>query len=397
MNWLVAWSVVSIPVSLSLASESPMSRDRVLRPGNPDEAGMSDNCLNQAVRILSEETQSGRVLATSILVARAGSVVLQRGFGKLCPKPDAPFATPDTIYFVASITKPFTAAALMRLVDRGLICLSDPVQKYLPEFQGPERQRVRVQDLLSHTSGLPDMLPENLELRRAHAPLSEFVKHTMTTPLLYAPGTSFGYQSMGILLAAEIVERVSHSPLRELEKKELFEPLGMKDSMLGLGGRSVDSTAWCQGRPTYAANEEDQELFGPNSLYWRDLGHPWGGMHSSTVDLAVFLQMFLNGGIYGGKRILSVAAVEAMTSNQNMSINSPWGLGWGLKNSLVHNCFGDVSSERTFGHLGATGTVAWADPTRDLLCIILTTRPIDEDNGSLLRRVSNLVASAAQQ
>jgi CubicO group peptidase (beta-lactamase class C family) len=219
----------------------------------------------------------------------------------------------------------------------------------------------------------------------------------MTTPLLYEPGTSFSYQSMGILLAAEIVERLSHSSLRELEKKELFEPLGMKDSMLGLGGRSIDSTAWCQGRPTYATNERDQELFGPNSLYWRDFGHPWGGMHSSAVDLAVFLQMFLNGGIYGGKRILSVAAVEAMTSNQNRSINSPWGLGWGLKNSPVHSCFGDVSSERTFGHLGATGTVAWADSARDLLCIILTTRPIDVDSSSLLRRVSNLVASAAQQ
>jgi CubicO group peptidase (beta-lactamase class C family) len=397
LSSLVALSFVSIPVLLSLAREDPKLQNRTLRPGKPDEAGMSATRLDQASQILDEETASGRVLAASILVARHGSVVLQRGFGRVSPDSAAPPAKADTIYFLASITKPFTAAALMLLAERGLVGLTDPAQKYLPEFQGPERERVRVQDLLSHTSGLPDMLPENLQLRRDHAPLSEFVKHAMTTPLLYTPRTAFGYQSMGTLLAAAIVERLSHSALRDFEKKEFFDPLGMKDSALGLGGRSIGDTAWCQGRPTYAQNEEDQKLFGPNSCYWRDLGHPWGGMHSSAVDLGVFLQMFLNGGTYAGRRILSLASVEAMTSDQNHGVNAPWGLGWGLKQSRIYNYFGDLSSDRTFGHVGATGTVAWADLNRDVLCVILTTRPIDEDSGFLLRRVSNMVASAVEQ
>ena len=94
----------------------------------------------------------------------------------------------------------------------------------------------------------------------------------------------------------------------------------MNDTALGLGGRPIQSTAWCQGYPTYAQSEEDQMVFGPNSLYWRDLGHPWGGMLSTTVDLGVFLQMFLNGGVYGGKQILSAASVEAMTSDQNLAL-----------------------------------------------------------------------------
>ena len=397
LSSLVALSFVSIPVLLGLAREGPTPQDRALKPGNPEEVGMSASRLDQAVQILDEETVNGRVVAASILVARRGSVVLQRGFGKLSPDPEAPPAKPNTIYFLASITKPFTAAALMLLVERGLVCLSDPVQKYLPEFQGPEREKIRVQDLLTHTSGLPDMLPENLQLRRAHAPLSEFVKHAMTTPLLYAPGTGFGYQSMGTLLAAEIVERLTRSPLRSFEKKEFFGPLGMKDSALGLGGRSIGTTAWCQGSPTYAQNEQDQRLFGPNSSYWRDLGHPWGGMHSSAVDLGIFLQMFLNNGTYGGQRILSAASVETMTSDQNHGIGAPWGLGWGLKQSRIYNYFGDLSSDRTFGHVGATGTVAWADANREVLCVILTTRPIDEDNGFLLRRISNVVASAVEQ
>jgi len=264
----------------------------------------------------------------------------------------------------------------------------------MPEFQGEDKEKVRVQDLLTHTSGLPDMLPENLELRRSRVPLKQFVGHVAKTPLLYAPRTSFGYQSMGILLAGEIVERLTRSSLRDFERREFFGPLGMNDTALGLGGRLIRSTAWCQGRPTYAQSEEDQMVFGPNSVYWRDLGHPWGGMHSNTIDLGIFLQMFLNGGVYGGKQILSPASVEAMTSDQNRAIASPWGIGWCLKHSPVHSCFGESSSTRTFGHLGATGTVAWADPAQDLLCVILTTRPIDEDNGSLLRRVSNMVAEA---
>ena len=138
------------------------------------------------------------------------------------------------------------------------------------------------------------MLPENTELRRANAPLSKFVEGTFKTPLLYPPGTSFRYQSMGTLLAGEIVERISGMRLRDFEKKEIFEPLGMKQSSLGLGSMQIPDTveAWTSPK----GDPQDNERFGPNSKYWRDMGHPWGGMHSTTRDLAVLLQTFLNGG-----------------------------------------------------------------------------------------------------
>jgi len=383
--------------SLGFANGYAEARERILKSGQPEEAGMSATRLQQAAQILEEETRSGRVLAASILVARHGIIVLHRGSGKLSPDPASPPAKPDTVYLVASITKPVTASALMLLVERGMVCLSDPVQKYLQEFQGPEREKVRVQDVLSHVSGLPDMLPENAELRRAHAPLSEFVKRAMITPLLFTPRISFSYQSMGILLAAEIVERLTRTPLREFETKELFDPLGMNTTTLGLGGRAIADTAWCQGSPSYEANIDDQKRFGANSAYWRNMGHPWGGMHSTAGDLAIFLQTFLNEGVYKGQRVLSAPTVKAMTADQNPGINAPWGLGWALKRSRVWNFFGDLCSERTFGHVGATGTVAWADPDRDLLCVILTTRPASEDNGFLLRRVSNVVQSAIEK
>ena len=174
------------------------------------------------------------------------------------------------------------------------------------------------------------MLPQNTELRRAHAPLSEFVKGAFTTPLLYKPRTDFSYQSMGTLLAGEIVERVSGQKLRDFQKKEIFDVLGMKDSSLGMGGRRIADTVLCQ-----TGTGPDVVRFGPNSEYWRDMGHPWGGMHSTVTDLAVLLQTFLNGGTYNGKRLLSPTTVARMTSDQNGALQKPWGLGWGLATSPV--------------------------------------------------------------
>lgn len=354
----------------------------VLSPADPASVGMSGEQLARAAALLEAETRSGRVQAASLLVARDGKVVLHKGFGK---------AQPDTIFLLASITKPVTACTLMLLVERGQVSLADPVQRYLPEFTGGARAEVRVRDLLSHSSGMPDMLPENIELRRANAPLSEFVRAACRTPLLYRPRTGFQYQSMGILLAAEIVERITKMRLRDLEKREIFDRLGMQNSFLGMGGRKIEDTAWCQ---TSGSHPEDERRFGANSPYWRDMGHPWGGMHSTTTDLAVLLQTFLNGGSYGEVRLFSPATVAAMTRDQNEGLHAPWGLGWGLATSRVWAYFGDLASPRAFGHSGATGTVAWADPERRLLCVILTTRPSGEDGGRLLRLVSNAVSAA---
>lgn len=342
-------------------------------------AGMSRERLDAASGLLAAEVLSGRVHAASMLVARRGRVVLHQGFGAL----------PDAVYLLASISKPVNAVALMLLVERGLVLLDAPAVRYLPELQGADRSCMRVRDLLTHTSGLPDMLPENITLRRAHAPLTAFVQATFTTPLLYQPQTGFSYQSMGTLLAGEIVERVSGQPLRVFQQREIFDVLGMEDSSLGLGGRQVADTVWCQ-----TGEGPDVDRFGANSVYWRDMGHPWGGMHSTVSDLAILLQTFLDGGLCGSKRLLLPTTVAQMTSDQNTAIGQPWGLGWGLATSPVWVYCGEKVSARTFGHSGATGTVAWADPQSQVLAVILTTRPTAEDDGRLLCAVSDAVADS---
>ncbi len=174
--------------------------------------------LEEAVGIIQEQTASQQ-LSAATLVVHHQSGVESRAFGKAL--------NTDAVFLLASLTKPMTASALMILVDRKQVSLTDRVQKFIPEFRGDGREQVLVKHLLTHTSGLPDMLPNNEALRKQHAPLSEFVAFTCRTPLLFVPGSEWRYQSMGILLAGEIVSRVSREPLPDFLREHVYRPLGM--------------------------------------------------------------------------------------------------------------------------------------------------------------------------
>jgi beta-lactamase class C len=234
---------------------------------------------------------------------------------------------------------------------------------------------VTVQHLLTHTSGLPDMLPENIELRRRHAPLADFVAGTCKTPLLFRPGSKVSYQSMGILLAAEIAQRITKAPFREFLRREVFLPLGMRQTSLGLGGGRVEDTAQCQ--------VESKDDWNWNSPYWRDLGAPWGGVHSTAADISKFLNSFLRPNGLVLKRDTAVS----MITNHTPGLNETWGLGW----KLEPGAFGHGCSPRTFGHYGATGTVGWADPETGTRCVLLTTWPAEQSQERLLVPVSEAV------
>jgi CubicO group peptidase (beta-lactamase class C family) len=324
--------------------------------------------VDEAIGLVNAQVESGAVQAASLHVCQ-GKQMVDRAFGAA--------KTPDAVFLLASISKPMTASAVMLLSDRGQLSLEEPVRKYIPEFRGGDKDRVLVKHLLTHTSGLPDMLPENDALRQRHAPLKDFVAGTCATPLLFPPGTQVRYQSMGVLLAGEIVERVTRRGLPEFLREEIYRPLGMKDTSLGLGGRDLRATMQCQ-----VPEHTDWDW---NSEYWRNLGSPWGGAHATAADIGRFLRYFVN----PEPAVLKRSTVTAMITNQNAGLNQARGIGWDLTRG-----FGKHSSARTFGHGGSTGTLAWMDPEKDLSFVLLTTKPAAVSNRTLLSPVADVVSES---
>lgn len=327
--------------------------------------------IERAVETIRQSTASGDV-AAAVLHIQQGNRIVHHHFGAA--------QSPDTVFLLASISKPITAAAVMVLFDLEKLALEDPVSKHIPEFRGGDRALVTVKHLLTHTSGLPDMLPENEQLRKRHAPLSDFVSATCRTPLLFRPGTEVRYQSMGILLAAEIVERITRSPLRMFLRRTVFDPLDMKNSSLGLGGRKLESLAQCQVGGNHDWNW--------NSPYWRDLGAPWGGVHSTAADVASFVRFFFE----PAGHVVRKSTASLMTAVQTEGLAERWGLGW----MRQPGTFGKQCSDATYGHHGSTGTVAWLDPSTGTSMVLLTTKPADRSRASLLGPVSDLVSEAAR-
>lgn len=357
---------------------------------SPSRVGLVPEPLEQARQRLERWSQSREVPASALCVGRRGGVVEPWYFG----------SAPDSLFLIASITKPVTALAAVMLAERGLLTLGDRVVDYLPEFaaDAPSKADVRLRHLLTHTSGLPDILPENFALRAAHAPLSTFVEATCRHPLLFPPGTRVRYQSMGFALLAEIVRLVAGMPLSEFLKREVFEPLGMMSTFLGAPPEWHDRIVPVELPPEMVGTDWHW-----NSPYWRGLGAPWGGLLTMPGDLARLCLMMLGGGTLGKVRVLSPSSVQAMTLNQLDGFPHlaeadrrcrPWGLGWRLRWPGDSANFGDLLGPAAYGHWGATGTACWLDPDADAFCIVFTTLPQEATEGRHLALISNLAAAA---
>lgn len=372
----------------------------------PEEIDLSSERLERAYDFLEECVAVDRIPGAAILVARGGVPLEPRCFGHQFLPDDAssdasndgPLIQPDTIFLTASVTKPVTVSAVMLLAERGKLLLHQPVCDFIPEFGNRGKEAITLHHLMTHTSGLPDMLPENIDLRKQAAPLKEFVRRMMDLELDFAPGTNIQYQSCGIAILGEIVERLEGVSLPEFLRREIFEPLGMIDTGLGAEGLQQDRIAHVNVTPEMRGTE-----WSWNESYWWHFGAPWGGMFSTVSDMFRYCQTFLNGGRLGDQQIFSLAMAEAMVRDQTtpMTTLSPkvayghaWGLGWRLQPANGWSYFGDLISPGSFGHGGATGTVVWADPVRDMVCILFTTEP-SANSGGLLGRCSNLVAAAA--
>ena len=362
--------------------------------GDLEAVGFSAEGIRVAHGLLADAVDAGDLLGGVLQVSRGGSVLPVHCFGLREATEGGRAVEADTIFLIASITKPIVCAAVVKLIEEGRLCLDDRVVQYVPEFADKGKEEVKVRHLLTHTSGLPDMIPENYAFRAAHKPLSDFVVRICELGLLFVPGTRISYQSAGIAILGEIVERLVGAHLPEVLRQWFFAPLGLVDTSLGRQEDRKDREAEIR-LPTQSDSGGGGTDWHWNSDYWRNYAAPWGGMLTTAAELTVLAQAFLSGGMIDRVRVLSRAGVAAMTRDQTTEMASlpqieksgqRWGLGWRLGE-------GELWSPGSFGHGGATGTQMWVDPQSEVTCVLLTNDP----QGALALRpkVANAVAAAA--
>lgn len=367
---------------------------------DPEQLGLSAKGLARTYGILDEAVTRGELMGASLQVSRNGMALEPSCFGRRQLNPEGDRVTPETIFLVASVTKPIVVAAAMRLVEQGKVSLDDQVAEFIPEFANNGKQDVKVRHLMTHTSGLPDMLEENLSLRAEHAPLGVFVDRICNVALLFSPGTKISYQSCGIAILGEIIKRMEGISIGTYLSRFFFSPLGLSNTTLGVMERQDnESDVRIKGRKCEYGGQE-AKTWNWNSDYWRGFGAPWGGMLTTVEEMIVLCRVFLNGGRVGDVQVVSPATVDSMTKDQTSympglsdsdKLSRRWGLGWRIRDR-ASSTFGDLTSDETFGHEGATGTVVWMDPVTDLSCVFFTNDP--EGARSLRPRVANALCSA---
>lgn len=362
-----------------------------------DALDLCEEQISKASLLLEDAVASGQLMGAVMQVARHGKALPVISVGRRHIEDVGKPVEQDTVFLIASITKPIVCAAVMKLVEQGRLCLNDRAADYLPAFGNRKKERITLRHLLTHTSGLPDMLPDNQALRQAHQPLSVFVEKMCDLDVLFEPGTQISYQSCGIAILSAIVEQVESGAMPEILRRQFFDPLNLVDSSLGVQSRCVDrvSEIVIPGESDGGGAGTDWDW---NSAFWHGFAAPWGGMFTTAEDLTTLCQMFLNGGRWNGVRVLGDATVATMTQDQTSvapdlsnreKLRQRWGLGWRLQDA---NLYGDLVSPRTFGHGGATGTVAWMDPESGVSFVLLTNQA---EAAKVLRpRLSNVVASA---
>src|SRR5262245_40349134 len=226
-------------------------------------AALRQDRLEEAADVLARATAAGQV-AAAVLHVTQREATFTRTFGKA--------QNEQAMFLLGSISKPISMTALMTLFDRGEFKLNDPLQKFIPTFDGDGRNQVTMQHLLTHVSGLPDQLPENDALQKKHAPLSEFAEHAIRTPLNFAAGSRYQYSSMAILLAARVAELISGTDILTLVDRAVFQPLNMKHSAQGLGRFTLADMVSMQtdrAAPESGAGDPTAKDWDWNSPYWR--------------------------------------------------------------------------------------------------------------------------------
>ena len=343
--------------------------------GKAAESGMDEAALKTIDARMAEFVAAKQISGAVTLVARRGRVVHVGAVGKADVAGDREM-TPDTVFAIASMTKPITAASVLILQDEGKLKLDDPVSKYIPAFidtklsggKSPGRE-ITVRDCLMHTNGL-------VSDQRNVGTLANTAEMLAKSELAFEPGSKWQY-GPGLSVAGRVVEVVSGKSFDQFLAERIFEPLEMKQTTFHPTDEQLKNLALLY-QPTADKKEIERGTHWLYEVTADTSPNPSGGLYSTAGDLVRFYQMVLNGGDLNGKRVLSADAVKQMTSLQSGDLVTGFtpGNGWGLGFCLIREPQGatDSLSAGSFGHGGAFGTQSWIDPNTEMIFVLLVAR-----------------------
>ncbi|MFM7184343.1 MAG: exo-beta-N-acetylmuramidase NamZ domain-containing protein [Planctomycetota bacterium] len=322
-----------------------------------------------------------------VCIGRREGIAMLKAYGRRAVAPaDEPMTT-DTVFDLASLTKPVaTATAVMKLVEEGRLRLSDPIATHIPEFAANGKEKLTVLDLLTHQSGL---IADNPIEDYAAGPATALERIWALAPL-HPPATKFIYSDVNFIVLGQLVERITGESVADFSRRATFVPLGMTETgylpSAPLRARCAPTEqrdgAWMRG-----------DVHDPRC--WK-LGGVAGhaGLFGTATDLARYATMMLAGGTFDGARVLAPETVAMMTRGWRVPGGGARGLGWDKRSPLSSNR-GDLLSESAFGHGGFTGTALWIDPGLDLYVIFLSNRVHPDGKGLVNPLIARIAACAA--
>lgn len=345
----------------------------------------SDAAIRDSVKRVMDDALGDSAFPGAIAVVGRGSgIIAQYAVGHLDWAPGSPTPDEHTMWDMASLTKVVgMTTGLMQLVASGKIDLDAPVQKYLPDWTGPNKDRVLVRHLSTHTSGLPADKPYD---RITHDPDS-IAKLLFATPLDTLPGARRVYSDIGAYLLGRVVEQVSGQSLDLYLHDHVFEPAGMHESMF-----RPPVALYPRIAPTeYDSTQRHRLVRGmvhDERAYYLGGVSAHAGLFSSAHDVGRFVRMMLNGGVIDGTRIVPAATIAQFTKRQTVDR----ALGWQKPDGS--NSAGHRMPEEAYGHTGFTGTSIWIDPKDDVFVVLLSNRVDPTRNNNRVSRVRVRLADA---
>jgi uncharacterized protein YbbC (DUF1343 family) len=336
--------------------------------------------------VAREAVQSGEIPGVVVLAGRGDTVLLVRAYGSRRLVPDVAPMTTDTIFDVASLTKPLgTTLAVMALVERGAVKLDAPVGRYVSEFRKPAFAQVTIHRLLTHSAGFPAIAPPGT----VKAGVAPTVRALTRLPFDYPPGSGTQYSDVGFMLLGEVVRRVSGQPLDRYLHKTVFKPLGLRDTTFnpGAGLRArIAPTEFASGRMLVG------EVHDPRArLLGGVAGH--AGMFSTAADLGRLCRMLVGGGAVGGVRVFKPSTVQTMWTRSADGSGSR-ALGWDISSVYARSMLPFFPPESVI-HTGFTGTLVMIDPYTGVYLIVLTNRVHPNGGGAAKIRELRVRMAAA--